>query len=28
MADDNRAHIENGRMFGYFKGEIMGMPED
>lgn len=26
MADDNRARIENGRMIGYFKGEVIGMP--
>lgn len=28
MADDNRARIENGRAYGYFKGDIMGLPED
>lgn len=28
MADDNRARIDNGRMIGYFKGEVMGIPAD
>jgi len=27
-ADDNRARIENGRIIGYFKGEVIGMPDD
>jgi hypothetical protein len=25
MADDNRAKVENGRIFGYFEGDIMGL---
>lgn len=28
MADDNRARIENGRMIGYFSGEVIGIPSD
>lgn len=28
MADENRARIENGRLIGYFKGEIIGLPRD
>ena len=28
MDDNDRARIDNGRLIGYFKGEIMGMPQD
>lgn len=28
IADDNRARIDNGRLIGYFKGDIIGMPDD
>lgn len=28
MADDNRARIDNGRIVGYFAGEIKGLSED
>ena len=28
MADDNRAKIEGNRMMGFFKGDIMGVPEE
>jgi hypothetical protein len=28
MADNDRARIDNGRAYGYFKGTIMGFPED
>jgi len=25
MADDNRAKVENGRIVGYFEGDVMGL---
>jgi hypothetical protein len=28
IADDNRARVDNGRLIGYFKGDIIGMPDD
>jgi len=28
MADDNRARIENGRIIGYFAGDVKGLSED
>jgi len=28
IADDNRARIENDKIIGYFKGDIIGLPED